>query len=983
MAQAKKRGFTIVELVIVIAVMAILAGVLIPTFVNVVKKADEVKDISLINSLNKSVAAGSVTQKPQTMHQALQIVKGDGFDLEKIKATATDNKILWDSVNNCFVYLKNNKVTYIPNSAPKGEQSGVALWQITEKTQAASAVYSNYLENGYTKPTDNLTTGVDVGDNAGLNVTYVGGASLQTVTIRTNGGRLNVNAPQDTVHHYDFVMTLVVEAVSETHCYYEHGFVGKLEKFSVGKFVATNESFFNQTKNEVAAVLGAKGDFSDGGKFEQHIYDDNGVSVFDNKVTSNEHVHNLVETIVASSCTAVGNKHVECATCGYKVDTPLELSSHKWVDIEKVEPTCTQKGRESGKKCSVCNAVEGCAEIATLPHVKGETILKSETAEESGKIQTKCAVCHDIIDEWTIVIPSDEVLTATCQVRIVHGKGYKTIGEAIQNASVGDTVKLLTDITFADVLIVAEDKNIGLDLSGKTISGAQGGFDEPTHTEYLILNLGTLQFVKNGTISATTQDTTFGDGVDKFAALCNKGSIGTVKDVTFDVVNSHGVALLNRGSITSISNCVLHSRDDSYPFYNYALVNGGNIGLIKDTELKAYADDNGTRGRDTYAINNSGVIGDVQNTKAYSSIGTAITNSGFITVTGGRFYGALSGGGIYVLGGGLFTHGTSVEMWKAGFVQADNADDTYKYTVAENASEYAKYPYVAAVTNSDGTEVRYKSLARATYDAANGGTVKLIQTVVGRQAVLRGNVTLDLNGYGLEAQNKSWGYTVCVRGEDVKIVDSSAANTGYIGNRAEKTNGYTVLVVNKAKLTMLGGTIYGQSQKLSGSGTTSFGVAVQGGEFVLNGGTIVGGNFGGVDVTFGGTFRMNGGHIVDDLGASYGAVCVDSDSGASSFCMSGGKIEAAKYVFYLRKQGGSAENLCNLTISGGEVVLHANESYAYVFYGDKEANVDAKNFAVTYDGTYSKNVQVIKAALGASLYNVTINGVNYAVYPTK
>lgn len=983
MAQTKKRGFTIVELVIVIAVIAILAGVLIPTFVSVVNKANEAKDISLINSLNKAVAAGSVAQKPQTMHQALQIVKTDGFDVEKIKATATDNKILWDSVNNCFVYLKNDKVTYIPNSAPKGEQSGVALWQITEKTQTASAVYSNYLERGYSKPTDNLTTGVDVGENEGLNITYVGCVSPQTVTIRTNGGRLNVNAPQDTVHHYDFVMTLSVDAVSQMHCYYEHGFVGKIEKFSVGKFVVTDEARFNQTKADVTAVLGAKGDFSDGGKFEQHIYDDNGVSIFDDKVTSDKHVHNLVETVVHSSCTAAGNKHAECTTCGYKVDTPLELSAHKWADVEKVEPTCTQKGRESGKKCSVCNAVDGCAEIATLPHIKGETIVKSETIEESGKIQTKCAVCHNVIDEWTVVIPSDDVLAATCQVRIVHGKGYKTISEAVQNASSGDTVKLLNSVTLTDVLTVDEGKSIGLDLNGKTISGAQGGFDEPIHTEYLILNQGRLEFVKNGTISATTQDITFGDGVDKFAALCNKGNIGTIEGVTFDVVNSHGVALLNSGSITSIDNCVLHSRDDSYPFYNYALVNGGNIGLVKDTELKAYADDNGTKGRDTYAISNSGEIGDVQNTTAYSSIGTAITNSGFITVTDGSYYGALSGGGVYVLCGGLFTHGTSVEMWKAGFVQADNSDDTYKYTVAENAAEYAKYPYVASVTNSDGTEVRYKSLSKATYDAANGGTIKLIQTVVGRQAVLRGSVTLDLNGYGLEAQNTSWGYTVCVRGDDVKIVDSSAENSGYIGNRAEKYNGYTVLVVNKAKLTMLGGTIYGQSKALSGSGTTSFGVAVQGGEFVLNGGKIVGGNFGGVDVTFGGTFRMNGGHVMDDLGASYGAVCVDSDSGASSFCMSGGKIEAAKYVFYLRKQSGNAEKLCNLTISGGEAVLHANQSYAYVFYGDKVANVDAKDFTLTYDGTYSKNVEVIKAALGASLYNVTINGVNYAVYPQK
>ena len=41
MKNTKKKGFTIVELVIVIAVIAILAAVLIPTFTNVVKKAKE------------------------------------------------------------------------------------------------------------------------------------------------------------------------------------------------------------------------------------------------------------------------------------------------------------------------------------------------------------------------------------------------------------------------------------------------------------------------------------------------------------------------------------------------------------------------------------------------------------------------------------------------------------------------------------------------------------------------------------------------------------------------------------------------------------------------------------------------------------------------------------------------------------------------------------------------------------------------------
>mgnify|MGYP003308685458 CR=1 FL=1 len=43
MRKNNKKGFTIVELVIVIAVIAILAGVLIPTFASVVSKANESK----------------------------------------------------------------------------------------------------------------------------------------------------------------------------------------------------------------------------------------------------------------------------------------------------------------------------------------------------------------------------------------------------------------------------------------------------------------------------------------------------------------------------------------------------------------------------------------------------------------------------------------------------------------------------------------------------------------------------------------------------------------------------------------------------------------------------------------------------------------------------------------------------------------------------------------------------------------------------
>ena len=45
MKKTKKKGFTVVELVIVIAVIAILAAILIPTFVSLVRKADTAADI--------------------------------------------------------------------------------------------------------------------------------------------------------------------------------------------------------------------------------------------------------------------------------------------------------------------------------------------------------------------------------------------------------------------------------------------------------------------------------------------------------------------------------------------------------------------------------------------------------------------------------------------------------------------------------------------------------------------------------------------------------------------------------------------------------------------------------------------------------------------------------------------------------------------------------------------------------------------------
>ena len=57
MRNTKKKGFTIVELVIVIAVIGILAAVLIPTFSNVIESANKTADLQEAQSTLKAYTA--------------------------------------------------------------------------------------------------------------------------------------------------------------------------------------------------------------------------------------------------------------------------------------------------------------------------------------------------------------------------------------------------------------------------------------------------------------------------------------------------------------------------------------------------------------------------------------------------------------------------------------------------------------------------------------------------------------------------------------------------------------------------------------------------------------------------------------------------------------------------------------------------------------------------------------------------------------
>lgn len=97
MKNLNKKGFTIIELVIVIAVIAILAAVLIPTFNSVISKANESAAMQEANAALKIVESHytDMTTKRYFFYvfknasDAAAVIKGDGsLDSEKFSAAS-------------------------------------------------------------------------------------------------------------------------------------------------------------------------------------------------------------------------------------------------------------------------------------------------------------------------------------------------------------------------------------------------------------------------------------------------------------------------------------------------------------------------------------------------------------------------------------------------------------------------------------------------------------------------------------------------------------------------------------------------------------------------------------------------------------------------------------------------------------------------------------------------------------------------------
>ena len=109
-----KKGFTIVELVIVIAVIAILAAVLIPTFAGIIKKANLSADQQAVRQLNEAIAIVSVDKKFESIDDVTVALLNENIDISEYSPMTKDHSFYWVKAENKIVLVDKDKKVVSP-----------------------------------------------------------------------------------------------------------------------------------------------------------------------------------------------------------------------------------------------------------------------------------------------------------------------------------------------------------------------------------------------------------------------------------------------------------------------------------------------------------------------------------------------------------------------------------------------------------------------------------------------------------------------------------------------------------------------------------------------------------------------------------------------------------------------------------------------------------------------------------------------------
>ena len=229
-----KKGFTIVELIIVIAVIGVLTAILVPTFISLTAKANKASDQSLVKNLNIALASreGEADDKPnKTMHDAVEDLELWGYKLGAL-ATKSDEKLIYNLEDNRFYLDGDEKLDEVQNK--------MNLWRIQDNL--GDQEYSIYASDNFDlAEVTGLHVGFDVGYHTNIqSIEYSNTSATSDVIIRTDSfaSEVSVNTAGSVVH-YGNVGKLDIQKVAMSS-FHENG-KARAVKLAEGNFVIEPE----------------------------------------------------------------------------------------------------------------------------------------------------------------------------------------------------------------------------------------------------------------------------------------------------------------------------------------------------------------------------------------------------------------------------------------------------------------------------------------------------------------------------------------------------------------------------------------------------------------------------------------------------------------------------------------------------------------------------------------------------------------------
>ena len=239
-----KKGFTLVELVIVIAVIAVLAAVLIPTFSGIIQRSKISADTQLATQLN------TMAQAAGTLEEFVDAVEADDkLSVNSLVPQAAGHKFLWveKATSHSIIYVDGN-FNPIGEGIPEDALTDAKLWTVV--TAANQIITNPKMVVNYFLGVDSNQNFVltnlasfDTGDNVlSGNLSITDATSSKTANVDGNfAGKVTINAPSATINQNGSVEELEVKAVAGNSLHV-NGFVKTLN-LEKGKLELANTAY--------------------------------------------------------------------------------------------------------------------------------------------------------------------------------------------------------------------------------------------------------------------------------------------------------------------------------------------------------------------------------------------------------------------------------------------------------------------------------------------------------------------------------------------------------------------------------------------------------------------------------------------------------------------------------------------------------------------------------------------------------------------